>query len=244
MVGSNASELEGQHATLKAWCKSEGIPLPPIGHNEIIGPSQTLSPAANLAFLATLERVEAEHSCRACWTDAVTKQSPCNDNTLNALLTDECLSNHSLGPNKGYKPPCEPALKPRSNWWAFEMFAGLTGQGLLPTLTAGEGCAGIVDGIAASSGDDVNITVLVGHSLVHSTEPLPPQDLALDFTGLPAHAKLTVEITHVAASGRDAALAELPLTVAAAVATAAGELKVPVGEAADGGIYHVRLLSA
>ncbi len=105
VVGSNASELEGHHATLKAWAKSEGIQLPPIGHNEVIGPSYSLSPAANLAFLSTLERVEAEHSCRACWTDTVTKQSPCNDNTLDALLTDDCPRNHSLGPNKGYNPP-------------------------------------------------------------------------------------------------------------------------------------------
>lgn len=104
MVGANASELEGHHATLKAWAKSEGIPLPPIGHNEVIGPSESLSPAANLAFLSTLERLEVEHSCRACWTDDVTKQSPCNDNTLDSLLTNDCLANHSLGPNKGYRP--------------------------------------------------------------------------------------------------------------------------------------------
>lgn len=105
VVGSNASELEEHHATLKAWAISEGIPLPPIGHNEIVGPSESLSPAANLAFLSTLERLEAEHSCRACWTDDMTKQSPCNDNSLDSLLTNDCLANHSLGPNKGYKPP-------------------------------------------------------------------------------------------------------------------------------------------
>jgi len=97
MVGANASELEGHHAALKAWAAAQGIPLPPIGHNEVIGPSQSLSPAANLAFLSTLERVQAEHSCRACWTDSVTKESPCNDNSLDALLTDECPANQSLG---------------------------------------------------------------------------------------------------------------------------------------------------
>jgi hypothetical protein len=173
VVGSNASELEDHHATLKMWAKSEGIPLPPIGHNEVIGPSQSLSPAANIAFLSTLERLEAEHSCRACWTDDVTQQSPCNDNTLDSLLTDDCLANHSLGPNKGYKPPwcvraygsasdrsfrmllkphrigalcrdSKPTLNPRSNWWAFEMFAELTGQEMLPALAVGDACVGIV----------------------------------------------------------------------------------------------------
>ena len=30
----------------------------------------------------TLEQIDADHSCRACWTDKVTGQSPCNDNSL------------------------------------------------------------------------------------------------------------------------------------------------------------------
>jgi hypothetical protein len=38
----------------------------------------------------------------------------------------------------------EQALKPRSNWWTFEMFAELTGQEMLPALEVGDGCHGIV----------------------------------------------------------------------------------------------------
>ena len=38
----------------------------------------------------------------------------------------------------------EPALKPRSNWWTFEMFAELSGQEMLPALEVGNGCVGIV----------------------------------------------------------------------------------------------------
>ena len=89
MVGANASELEGQHAALKAWAKSEGIPLPPMAHNEIVGPSESLSPAANLAFLSTLERLQAEHSCRACWTDAARQNPFASCPTPRALLTPQ-----------------------------------------------------------------------------------------------------------------------------------------------------------
>lgn len=60
MIGANASALEGHHAALKAWAKGRGIPLPPIAHNEIIGPSESLSPAATVGFLSTLERLEVE----------------------------------------------------------------------------------------------------------------------------------------------------------------------------------------
>ena len=55
-----------------------GIKLPPIGHNEIIGPSSSLQPASNLNFLATLHALDVDHAARACWTDSVTGQSPCN----------------------------------------------------------------------------------------------------------------------------------------------------------------------
>jgi hypothetical protein len=44
-----------------------------------------------------------EHSCRACWTDPVTGESPCDDNSLDALLTDDCPAKDSTGPNKGFK---------------------------------------------------------------------------------------------------------------------------------------------
>ena len=58
---------------------------------------------------------------------------------------------------------------------------------------------------------------------------------------MPANAKLTVEVTHVAMSGRDAAPTELPVTSMTGVVTAAGELKVPLGETADGALYRVSL---
>jgi hypothetical protein len=63
------------------------------------------------------------------------------------------------------------------------------------------------------------------------------------FTGLLANTKLTVEVTYVAMSGRDAAPAELPATSTVAVVTAAGELKVPLREMADHAVYRIRLLS-
>jgi hypothetical protein len=85
-VGANTSLLAEQHRTLKAWAATQNIPLPPIGHNEMVGPSETLLPAANLAFVVAAETLELEHTCRACWTDPVTKQSPCVDNSLDALL--------------------------------------------------------------------------------------------------------------------------------------------------------------
>jgi len=88
--------------------------------------------------------------------------------------------------------------------------------------------------------------VLVGQSASSSSNshlPPSPQDLSVEFTGLPANAKLTVEVTHVAMSGRDAAPAELPATSTVAVVTAVGELKVALRDTADHAVYRVRLLS-
>ena len=58
---------------------------------------------------------------------------------------------------------------------------------------------------------------------------------------MPANAKLTIEITHVPMSGRDAAPAKLHATSMEAVASAFGELTVPVRETVDGAVYRVRL---
>lgn len=103
-----------------------------------------------------------------------------------------------------------------------------------------------VDGIAAASSanDGVNLTVLLGHSASSTPLPPPPQDLSVEFTALPANAKLTVEVTHVATSGRNEAPAELHATSMEATVTASGELKVPVRQTVDGAVYRVRLLSA
>lgn len=97
-IDANATKLEDDHATLRQWAAAEGIPLPPIGHNEIIGPAATLSPARNLAALAAAERLGLEHSCRACWTDAASGISPCADNSLDALLTDDCAAHAPFTP--------------------------------------------------------------------------------------------------------------------------------------------------
>lgn len=116
----NWSGLEAQHGELAAWAAGAGIPLPPIGHNEIIGPRDTLEPAPNLAFLAALERLRVHHACRACWTDGVTRQSPCFDNSLDGLLTDGCVEPSPL------RPGCE-ALRPRSNARVYAWYAALEG---------------------------------------------------------------------------------------------------------------------
>ena len=71
---------------------------------------------------------------------------------------------------------------------------------------------------------------------------LPPQDLSIEFTGLPANAELTVEITRVTMSGRNAAPAELHVTSMKAVVSALGDLTVPVQETVDHAVYRVRLL--
>jgi hypothetical protein len=46
---------ESNHAELNAWARDVGVTLPPIGHNEIVGPGQTLLPASNLALISSLE---------------------------------------------------------------------------------------------------------------------------------------------------------------------------------------------
>jgi hypothetical protein len=46
---------ESNHAELSAWARDVGVTLPPIGHNEIVGPGQTLLPASNLALISSLE---------------------------------------------------------------------------------------------------------------------------------------------------------------------------------------------
>eukprot|EP00040_Diaphanoeca_grandis_P013218 m.66885 g.66885 ORF g.66885 m.66885 type:complete len:534 (+) comp23740_c0_seq2:83-1684(+) len=164
-VGANASMLEDNHNQLKAWALSEGIPLPPIGHNEIIGPSEAFHPASSLSFLATLERLKVDHSARACYPDPVTNQSPCWDNSLDGLLTDDC--NSSAGP---LQPACD-TLQPRSNYFAFRHYADLVGK-QHTLMVAGDACGGNVDGLAGTvlkpsfadgaSTTIANVTVLFG----------------------------------------------------------------------------------
>ena len=236
-VGANASELEGHHAALKAWAQAQGIPLPPIGHNEVIGPPESLDPAANLFFLSNMERLEVEHSCRACWTDPVTKQSPCWDNSLDALLTNDCLKNHSLGPNKGYRPRCDEALQPRSNYRVYETFAELRGAELAPFRA--DGCSGVLDGIAAVSpasaqGGPMNVTLLLGQAST-AAEPI-----AVRVEGLAPTAAATVQTERIGASGRLAAPAPTA-SAHTATATASGRLEIDLGAVAPSDVHHVQL---
>ena len=47
MIRSNGTLLVDHHAALAAWAANTSIPLPPIGHNEILGPPETLDPVSD-----------------------------------------------------------------------------------------------------------------------------------------------------------------------------------------------------
>jgi hypothetical protein len=51
MVAANATLLIDHHTELAEWCTAHSIPLPKIGHNEVMGPTETLDAAANVAYL-------------------------------------------------------------------------------------------------------------------------------------------------------------------------------------------------
>ena len=143
MVAANATILIEHHAELTAWCLGQGIPTPAIGHNEVMGPAETLDAAANVAYLTALERLRVDHACRACWTDKDTGQSPCFDNTLDGLLTDDCPHGSPLAPG------CEP-LAPRPSYYVTAWYAAVVGRPAL-LVAASPGCRGNLVGFAAGA---------------------------------------------------------------------------------------------
>lgn len=152
MVAANGTLLLDHHATLTRWAVEQNIALPPIGHNEMLGPGETLDPAANVAFLAALEELQVDHACRACWTDKTTGQSPCLDNTIDGLLTDDCTDGSG---GHGLHPECE-ALQPRAVYYPNLWYAEAVG---LPAATVSPsiGCGGNAAGFATVSTPDVAV---------------------------------------------------------------------------------------
>ena len=152
MLGANASLLAEDHATLHDWASTQGITLPPLGHNEIMGPSEELAPAANLGFLATLDRLGADHSCKACYLIVPGGPSPCFDNSLDGLLTDNC--NATL-PNGTLPPGCA-GLQPRGAYHVYAWFARLVAANATRVAwgpLSGTTCQRNLDGVAVRLGE-------------------------------------------------------------------------------------------
>ena len=126
------------------------------------------------------------------------------------------------------------------------MFANLTGS-TMAALRAGEGCAGVVDGIAAVGGSAqttaaaaaVNVTVLIGQAL--STAAAAP--LLLNFAGLPPAVHVRVETTWVAASGRAASPEPVATVDGQKTTEADGTLSISLGVVAPSDVHRVRLVS-
>eukprot|EP00039_Didymoeca_costata_P011955 m.170605 g.170605 ORF g.170605 m.170605 type:complete len:528 (+) comp15340_c0_seq13:316-1899(+) len=171
VIGNNASLLEDNHRQLRAWASLEGVKLNAIGHNEVIGPQSTLSPAGNLAFLVTLEDLNVDHAARACWPDSVTSKSACWDNSLDALLTDDC--------NATLEPDCD-TLQPRSNYFVYEVYAKTAGQSFasIRTLSESTPCEN-VDGFITIN-ESGNITVALGTWKFKNASDLNDINIMLD----------------------------------------------------------------
>ena len=157
----NASALVEHHRMLNVWATAAGITLPAIGHNEIVGPAGAVSPAANFGFLSVLEQLQADHSVKACYPDPVTKQSPCWDNTLDGLLTDDCMKD--AGP---LRASCD-TLERRPVYFAYKWYADAIGSPL-GTFEASPGC-----GPAGTS-----VGLVTGHVPTHGLSAKQAQVLA------------------------------------------------------------------
>eukprot|EP00054_Salpingoeca_dolichothecata_P020891 m.132999 g.132999 ORF g.132999 m.132999 type:complete len:363 (-) comp23793_c0_seq1:37-1125(-) len=251
----NASLLAEHHQMLREWATAQGIPLPKIGHNEFMGPPQTLEPAANLAFLSVLDQLKVDHSCRACWVDSVTGVSPCWDNSLDALLTDNC--------NKTVDPPqpfCD-TLQPRPVYFAYQYFGDIVGQlRALFSIDAGSSCASNLAGIATSmpatgatrggsshssaSSPSPPFTVLLGR-WENTSFPLT-QTISVTFEGLPPNPssstssyELVVERIHVD-DEREPGKTELVVKRKVQVQQG-GSLVVDLGEVEQRDVWRVKV---
>tara|TARA_B110000208_G_scaffold191207_1_gene257342 strand:- start:192 stop:3446 length:3255 start_codon:yes stop_codon:yes gene_type:complete len=246
MIGANGSLLVDHHAELHAWAASLTPPLvvPPIGHNEVLGPAESLAPAAALSFAAALETLAVDHSCRACWTDPVTGASPCDDNTLDALLTNDC--NHT----QGDQPECD-REEPRSVWWVYKWIAELTGARRAEVARVGVECAGDIAVLAgwrdnssssSSSSSSINntLTVLVGRWADASVAHLLYANLSVDVSGVSSGAVVNVDVERIVSSGRKAASAPTLVVRRTNVSiSAGGVVKVVVNRVAVHDVYRV-----
>lgn len=141
---SNGSVLVQQHKQIRLFIDAHHLGIQRIAHNEMIGPSGTLSPGVIVSFLANLERLEVDHACRACWReyDPVTGQryDSCWDQTLDGLLT------------------VDGQFEPRSAWWVYRWYAEMNGHTI---ALEGKLIENGLDGIVVQN--DTTITALFGH---------------------------------------------------------------------------------
>jgi hypothetical protein len=158
----NASDMLSQHEEMRVWMKQQSIQnVSRFAHNEAIGPSQILSPAAALSQLAACEYGGVDHLCRACWTDKVSGKSPCWDHSLDGLLTGAVDSVDGVGGayrangmedvkdvngvdygnavaadvtnGGGFSAPAQ--FEPRSNYFAYKFYADLPYPGYRLAVT-------------------------------------------------------------------------------------------------------------
>jgi len=130
------TDMTGNIAAIRAWMVSNGINVPRISINEMVGPNFTFSPGPHVWYFAAAERAGIDSAAHACWQD-VNGIDDCSPATLDGLLS-----------------PIDQST--RSTWWATKAYAAITGRltDVIPGATT--------DGVAGKDAASSSAQILVG----------------------------------------------------------------------------------
>ncbi len=128
-------------ALMRSWMSANGINIPRIGMNEMVGPWDQTAPGPNVWYLAMGEQAQIDMGCKTCWHDQLPGHDNCNNDSLGGRLADGTYN-------------------PRSVWYAYQGYANVTGR-LVGAATNGAS-------VVAIAGQDPSagaVNVVLGRNL-------------------------------------------------------------------------------
>jgi hypothetical protein len=127
LIADSPGAIESRVAAMRRFMTENAIPVSRIQLNEITAQSHQFRPGSSVWFFAAIERAGVEAACKSCWLDGF--EHNCINDSLNGLLNS-------------------PALEPRSSYWAYKVYADITGR--VVELAPSESFDGVV-GVDPSS---------------------------------------------------------------------------------------------
>jgi len=139
---NNPAIIPDQADELRSIFKSKDIDISRLIITEIISPHYQFSPGHAVAYISNLHRAGIEATSKSCWDEDYPDGgiNNCWNNSLDGLLDSEYL-------------------KPRSIWWAFKLYADMSGS--IMQVTPQNNLLNI-DGIASFDSKEKRIYILLG----------------------------------------------------------------------------------
>jgi hypothetical protein len=158
-------DLDSSVDRVRAFLREQGIPDRPISINEYMGEEETRSPGIAIAFFSKLEAAGVASAMRGCWG------ADCRDGNFNGLYARQ-----------------GDAFLPRSIWWSYRWYAGLSGARILPRLAPPAAAVGAWD----SAGKKIEILF----ANADGTARMPKGELLLEAipAALRGACRLSVEV--------------------------------------------------